>query len=45
MHRHKITKTGDAPFFNVTFKINKGIVQTFNTIVIKLKTNDGNTSD
>lgn len=45
MHRHRIPKTGDAPFFNVKFKISKGVVQTFNAIVVKLKTNNGNTND
>jgi hypothetical protein len=39
MHRHRIPKTGDAPFFNVQFKSSKSKIQTFNAVVIKLKTN------
>ena len=43
----KIDKTkqhrkGDAPFFNVSFVTNRSVIQTFNTIVIKLKTNSNN---
>lgn len=45
MHRHRFPKTGDAPFFNVQFKTGKSEIQTFNTIVVKLKTNNGNEND
>ncbi len=30
---------GKAPFFNVSFKTNKGTIQTFNVIAIKLRNN------
>lgn len=34
----KKNRKGDAPFFNVRFKTNRSNIQTFNTVVIKLKT-------
>lgn len=34
----KKNRKGDAPFFNVRFKTNRSSIQTFNTVVIKLKT-------
>lgn len=37
-------KTGSAPFFNVTFITNRSQIQTYNVIVIKLKTNENNTN-
>ena len=45
MHRHKLPKTGDAPIFNVKFKSSRSVIQTFNAIVVKLKTDNGNTED
>ena len=38
MDKTKQHRKGDAPFFNVSFITNRSVIQTFNTIVIKLKT-------
>ncbi len=36
------SRTGFAPFFNVTFITNRSQIQTYNVVVIKLKTNENN---
>jgi len=36
------SKTGFAPFFNVTFITNRSQIQTYNVVVIKLNTNESN---
>jgi hypothetical protein len=38
LDRTKKNRKGEAPFFNVSFTTNRSTIQTFNTVVIKLKT-------
>jgi hypothetical protein len=37
--KNKKHRVGNAPFFNVNFVTNRSVIQTFNVVVIKLKTN------
>lgn len=39
MDRNRKPKVGDAPMFNITFITSRSTIQTFNAVVVKLKTN------